>query len=192
MAYLLEKGADVNSSNMYGRTALSKSSWNGFEDIVRLLVSHPDIKIDQVDSQGRTALHVAVWGELGVRKKDTDVDKYLRNSDSVDCAKLLLDHGANPNHPDKYMVTPLGTACGTGSYNCIDLLVSYGADVNFRDNEGAPPLHRCFYRGYVECLKRLIKHKPDTMIVQEKFKVTAIECVFRDNMWKILEYVLND
>ena len=110
------------------RSVLSKSCWNGDVRKVKILLSHPDIKLETRDSQGRTALHMACWGQYGgrLRKKAGN-----NPTDSPECCKLLLEAGADPNPADHYNVTPLGTACGTGGARCIDILVKHGADVNW-------------------------------------------------------------
>ncbi len=52
----------MNSATRMGRTALTKACWNGEIETVRLLLSHPGVDLEIRDSQGRTALHMAVWG----------------------------------------------------------------------------------------------------------------------------------
>jgi ankyrin repeat protein len=160
--YLLTKGVDVNASTRIGRTSLAKSCWNGQSHIVKLLLDQPGIDIEAKDNQGRTALHMAVWGLFGGRAKKK---VSINSRDSPECARLLLEAGANPNSEDMYNVTPLATAVGTGGADCIDLLINYGADINHQDCEQTTPLHAAFLRGNIECLKQLMKHKPDTSIL---------------------------
>ena len=112
--------------------------------------------------------------------------------ESPECCKILLEAGANPNSVDKYNVTALGTACGTGGWECIDMLVKYGANVNAQDRDGATPLHQCFFRGTMKCFERLIRHKPDASLRHFKSDIVPIDGVFRDNMHDMLDYVLND
>ena len=60
--YLISAGADVNAITLISRTALSKACWNGQHQFVAMLLEHPQIDHSIGDSQGRTALHMAVWG----------------------------------------------------------------------------------------------------------------------------------
>jgi len=92
--YLFSKDADPNKTTAMGRTALGKACWNGHEKYVKLLLSHRNIHIHNADNQGRSALHMAVWGQFGGKhhKKAS-----LHPTDSPECAILLLKAGANPN-----------------------------------------------------------------------------------------------
>jgi hypothetical protein len=56
---LLEAGADVNSRDEYGSTALSWASYRGNKDVVKLLLEQPAIKLDQAGVDGDTALMAA-------------------------------------------------------------------------------------------------------------------------------------
>jgi len=56
---LLKAGADVNSRDEYGSTALSWASFRGNKDLVKLLVAQPGIKLDQTNIDGHTALMTA-------------------------------------------------------------------------------------------------------------------------------------
>ena len=62
---------------------------------------------------------MSVWGlERGRMKKKASENM----SDSFECARLLLDRGADPNAEDEKQIAPLATACLTNGVNCIDLL----------------------------------------------------------------------
>ena len=52
----------MNAKTAMGRTALLKSVWNGEVNLVKELLKHPQIKLDIIDSSGRTALHMSAWG----------------------------------------------------------------------------------------------------------------------------------
>ena len=64
---LLDAGCDPNIKSKLGRTALSKSCWNGFVDVVACLLATGKVDINSSDNHGRTALHNAVWGSAGGR-----------------------------------------------------------------------------------------------------------------------------
>ena len=56
---LLKAGADVNSRDEYGATALSRASYRGNQDLVQLLLAQPGIKLDRTNVDGETALMMA-------------------------------------------------------------------------------------------------------------------------------------
>lgn len=50
------------------------------------------------------------------------------------CVKLLLDHGASPNHGDKNNWTALHLAATEGHTECCHLLLEHGAKLNSMSN----------------------------------------------------------
>lgn len=184
--FLISKGADINAKTKIGRTCLAKSCWNGHHEIVKFLLQYEQADTETQDNQGRTALHMAVWGQYGgrLRKKAS-----LNPTDSPECALLLLQRGANPNCVDFYKVPPLGTACGTGGARCIEMLVKYGADINMLDEHQTTCLHACFFRGNEDCMIELLKHKPNASL-RQKNGFLPIDSLFRDDMENMLESIL--
>ena len=86
---------------------MTKACWLGRVDSVEVLLRHPRIVIDHKANGDRTPLHMAVWGKYGGRlakKMGTNP------TDSPECAKLLLEAGANPNSRDNKGKTPLVVA----------------------------------------------------------------------------------
>ena len=57
---LIEMGADVNVKDSYGQTALMCAIQALNNNVVKLLLKHPDIQLDLTDQMGRTALHWVV------------------------------------------------------------------------------------------------------------------------------------
>jgi ankyrin repeat protein len=98
------------------------------------------IEINHRDSDGETALHVAVSG-------------YENNFVS-----LLLEHGAGINIQDNQGNTPLLTALKQEEKNLATLLIKAGADINLADKQGITPLGYCQNRtGYKRLFKLLEK-----------------------------------
>ena len=112
---LLQAGADVNQSNPHGWTGLHEAA----------LLARPDIaweflaagaNLDAVDDEtGMKPLLVAA-GRLG-----SDELPY------TDVARLLLEHGADPNAADAQVTTALEMAVGNEDPELVGLLLARGA-----------------------------------------------------------------
>ena len=57
----LTQGGDVNDKNELGQTALMAAVRMGHNSIVQVLLDHPQIEINELDSLGGSALHFAAW-----------------------------------------------------------------------------------------------------------------------------------
>jgi ankyrin repeat protein len=74
----------------------------------------------------------------------------------VECARLLLEHGANPNARNSDGYTPLHEACQHGRAGCAKLVLEAGADVDAEAGDGGTPLHAASELGSVDCLTLLL------------------------------------
>jgi cytohesin len=100
---------------------------------------------------GRTALHLAVGYGY------------------VEKARLLLQHGADPNAPsdpdpndDGRFVTPLiGAVSHDGRRALVELLLGAGADPNQTDNLGMSPMMYASIFGATEIVELLLAHGAD-------------------------------
>jgi len=73
------------------------------------------------------------------------------------CAKLLIDHGADPNLRNIDGATPLCDACSCGNTELVQLLLQSGAEVN-PELLPTSPVHEAVFRDNWECLKLVLKH----------------------------------
>ncbi|KAJ5219390.1 uncharacterized protein N7498_001489 [Penicillium cinerascens] len=119
--YALDKGADVNTMNSQGQTALMVAVSYGHEDVISLLLEY-GAKMDKIGTHGETALGVAA----------------LRGFDDI--AQLLLVHGTNPNCGKNMGKTALSQAAISGSLTVATLLLDCGADPNAVSSNGATAL----------------------------------------------------
>ncbi|TQV96575.1 hypothetical protein V2A60_003037 [Cordyceps javanica] len=139
---LLRKGALVNVGDDDGWTPLNWAATVGSLEVMRQLLSAPDVNVDHRDTDGRTALSVLVE-ECNIAK-----------------VKLLLEHHANPNicsylpheldaDSDIMMYrdeehtwgrSPLSYAAEFFDSGIVELLLDYGAEVDSTDEHGRTPL----------------------------------------------------
>ncbi|XP_046452784.1 putative ankyrin repeat protein RF_0381 [Daphnia pulex] len=134
--------ANPTTRDAYGKSALQLAVTTTMKaEIINLLLAHPKVKIDDVDRDGHTALHLAA------------------SVSNVIAVQKLLENGANPTIYDKEGLSPLHVAVGERDGNeIIDLLLAHDK-VNVDDvNEfGETALHAAAYASNVIAVKRLIE-----------------------------------
>jgi ankyrin repeat protein len=87
---------------------------------------------------GETALHIVV------RRRDATWTRFL------------LEHGANPNRPDKHGVTPLAIAASLGFVDGVEALIKRGASIDVPDEAGETPLIAAVHRRDVAMIRMLL------------------------------------
>eukprot|EP01117_Protostelium_nocturnum_P005997 TRINITY_DN2159_c0_g1_i1.p1 TRINITY_DN2159_c0_g1~~TRINITY_DN2159_c0_g1_i1.p1 ORF type:complete len:775 (+),score=217.47 TRINITY_DN2159_c0_g1_i1:271-2595(+) len=108
----------------------------------------------------------------------------------LDCAKVLLSHGANVDATDKDMCTPLHNASYMGKKEMIALLLEKGANADHQDVDKSTPLHKACFAGHIECTKILVEHgckldEPDNE------GITALQKSTYNDHYLCLEYLLS-
>lgn len=124
---LLAEGADVNSKDWLGRTALLHACIHGNINppvIKTLLAAGADVNAR--DKGGRTPLIAAVT--------------VARGSDRAVIIRELLAAGASVNDKDKAGATALMQAAAAGDVQVVTLLLEMGADVSARSGTGETAL----------------------------------------------------
>lgn len=140
--FLLDEGADVNTTNENGATALTVAARYGHEPVVQLLLEHK-ADINWGDELGRTALHAAV------------------GSESVAITRLLLQHNADPDVFDAYGNTALHSAAVWGHESIVQTLLKYRANVNQLNHFRQTALHSAVYQGKKATVQLLIENRAD-------------------------------
>ena len=191
---LIESGANVNKWDWWGRTPL-------YSAVDLNTIPHggrPDrISLDETTSLQIIQLLLDKGANPNARLKlfppyralgpDRGADMILTmdttplfraaKAGDAPAIKLLLEHGADPNIPQLWGITPLMAAANFGaneidtrgrfktqaeSIESIKLLVAAGADVNARDErQGGTALHGAALWGWDDVIKTLVSYKAD-------------------------------
>lgn len=122
--------AEVSESNLIQATR------DGDIPLVKRLIAN-GCSLDAVDSNRRTALHVAC--SLG----------------RLEIARILVEGGANVDAASIQGQTPLHEACVNGRYDVLQELISEVVDLDMVDANGLSAAHYCAMNGEVKCLSLL-------------------------------------
>nr|KAI8741537.1 ankyrin-3-like [Biomphalaria glabrata] len=131
--------ANHSITNANGDTPIMLASAKGYEEIVNALLSCPDFKINQCNSNdGRSSLMIA------------------SQFNQVSIVQLLLKAGANVNAKSKLGDTALHLSIANGCIEVIKILHTYqGIDLSAENDAGFTPLFLCIARQRYEILKML-------------------------------------
>ncbi|MDX9846321.1 MAG: ankyrin repeat domain-containing protein [Tenuifilaceae bacterium] len=137
--YLLNLGADPNTSTWNGVTPLMYASQAGHYPVVRELIG-AGAALNLTDQKRFTALHYAA----------------INNNDSI--AELLILNGGNPHAVNSMGVSPLHYASAYGYTFMAYLLLHYGASMDSTDNYGNTPLMAATYSGATAAAEYLLQN----------------------------------
>ncbi len=138
---LLAGGADANSRDAYGATALMNAAHNGDLEMVETLLA-AGAEVDAKDELGWTALMKACF----------NADQ---NRGFPEIVQRLIVAGADPNVKITYGIRPLMLAAGYGEAGVCQALLAGGADVLARNDGGLTALMMVKDKFYVEVINLL-------------------------------------
>jgi ankyrin repeat protein len=185
-AWLIERGADPNVADKWGRAALyaaidmqtlepsvtrpapKTNDQHTALDVARIALQH-GAKVEAVLVEPTPGRGVSDNPDPVLRAGTTP---FLRAAKTGDVAgmRLLLEHGANPQAMTNYKVTALMAASGLGwrygdsevaeadGLAAVKLCVELGLDVNAVDNNGRGALHGAAERGGTALVEYLVAH----------------------------------
>ncbi|SPO04697.1 related to ankyrin 1 [Cephalotrichum gorgonifer] len=142
---LAKNGADLKHKSAAGVPAIHMAVSQA--TLSALLEFFPRIDLDEVDSDGSTALHKAArstYDSINIERlvnagSDLDVRTTLRGdtplslaafSENVEGVKYLVNHGADVNRGSPFDGSPLHQASRRLNLNIVEFLLKKGADVN--------------------------------------------------------------
>lgn len=139
---LLNKGANTNEKDEYGRTALMWAADWGAINTVRVLIEH-GADVNAKDNMGWTVLMHAISAVRVIVSRSGDNSKYS----NVEIAQLLVDKGADVNARNNEGNSVLIVAIEANhhsefeeTYNLVKLLMANGAEVNAVAMDGCTAL----------------------------------------------------
>ena len=160
IAFLLDQGADLSARDSYGRTPLLVAATFGQVDAcARLLARGANARDQQVVTEGRTtdALGCVIM---------------VQSARVLAVARLLLDHGADPNvalttafvgpngQRGQAQTSALLLACKFALPDqtaVVDLLLARGARLTTQDSQGQTPLHAAAAAGNGRVCEQLLR-----------------------------------
>lgn len=150
--------------------ALFAASWAAWEPIVKLLVERRkrgagpqhawgSVDIEEEDPDGWTALLVSCAGNPEDYAAGENFERWkVHTNPRLGITKLLLEHGANPNHATKSGQTALIGASAQGFRFSVKALLEHKADVNKADAAGMTPLIKASFGGFMNVARLLLEH----------------------------------
>lgn len=166
---LLQSGANIETTDQYGSTALIEAASGGYTDTVKLLLGR-GANIEAKLSFGRTVLSAAA----GSGHPDTvkllldkganihaEGDRALIDATTygqTEMVKLLLKKGANIHAEGDDALT---NAAGLGHTDIVSVLLDAGADIKAKDKYGNTALGEAALEGHTDTVKLLLDRGAD-------------------------------
>ncbi|KAM0264307.1 hypothetical protein ACHAQJ_000797 [Trichoderma viride] len=192
---LVEKGADINAKDSFGRTALFIAARKCRYAIARLLIEK-GADINAKDDEGRTALwaaaiykHEAII-ELFIEKgadinaKDNQAQTVLWVTSTFKhraIIELLAAKGADMNAKDNNGQTALFEASRHGEHDIMKLLIQKGADINAKDNNGRTALWIASKCGHKAVIGLLVENGIDINAKDDHNQTVLLDAIWREN-----------
>jgi hypothetical protein len=146
VAFLLEKGIDVNQQDKDGFTALMEASWKGHKEIVQMLMQDKRIEINKQDKNGWTALIMA-----------------SENGHKEIVQMLLEDERIEINQQNEVGKTALMRASQNGHTEIVEMLLQdERIEINQQDKYGETALILASQKGHTEIVQILETKEKET------------------------------
>ncbi|HWP19792.1 MAG TPA: ankyrin repeat domain-containing protein [Burkholderiaceae bacterium] len=148
VARLLQRGFDPNTVDPQGRPALTIAMHEGSLRVAEVLIEHPQIDVNRLNTVGESALMLAaLQGRLDwcqrLIERGAYVNKpgwaplhYAASQSDVRLVQLMLDHHAYIDAESPNKTTPLMMAARYGSEDAAQRLLDEGADPTLRNELG--------------------------------------------------------
>lgn len=162
-------GADVNSHDHQGWTALNVATARGDADMVELLLSR--------NASINKANHAHPGGLLYAAAK----------RGHLPIARILLAKGMDPNSSKDFRRTPMHAATHTGDFQMLDLLIKHGGNIDIC--VGRTPLEMAVYAGNTNVVRGLLERGVNMQVTDRNHEsLLALAC--RRGVYEVAEILL--
>ena len=176
--HLIQKGADPNIDDGEGITPLHLAAHSGkTTDLIDLIVKMKQIDINGRDTNGKTILHWALYGN------------------NVTIARHLLKNGADPTVRDNDGVTPFQEAVlYSEDIDLLDLILSNEkqVDIDEKNESGMTALHMAMIESNATAARYLIDNKANPNATDENGFTPLHLAVKNAKDMDIIELLLNE
>lgn len=139
MSALYNSGGDLNIKDKDQLSVLHCAASHGYHEMIEFCIEKVSkAMIDESDRAGHTALFYAV------------------SFGHYESAKILLEHGANPNHQDQRLRTAAHSAASRGQMRMLKLLRQYNASFDIQNYRGDSPFHEAVQSGSKDVVEWLL------------------------------------
>ena len=184
-------------------TPLMEAAYNGFTDIVTLLINHGH-DINRKSTTGNTALMYACCGGFehivhNLLCAGANTEIFNENGHTplmeaasgghVNCARLLVHHGAEVNcASNEFKESALTLACYKGNYDMVAFLLSAGADREHKTDEMHTSLMEASMDGHTDVARLLLDSGCNVNMPQDSFEspLTLAACGGHFDLAKLL------
>ncbi|XP_078375252.1 uncharacterized protein LOC144658662 isoform X2 [Oculina patagonica] len=178
---LLQGGADPSIKSKKKSTPLHFAARRGNDEIVKVLLEHPKVHVDDKDNSGKTALHLAcseghskvcqLLLKFGADIEAVTADKMTPLHNAIlhghsEVTRMILNRAADAEvdttqkqlvgNKDMQSNTVLHMAAWNNDVKTADLCLYHGFDVNTRKTKETTPLHIAATKGNLEMAELLI------------------------------------
>ena len=155
--FLIASGADFNLKDSKGRPPILFAILSRSLFLIERMINI-GFTLDVTDDLGDSPLHYAVLQKdlqlinyLGLiaavplspenLKKETPLHYAVRLG-CIDIVEFLCESGADVNHQNINLATPLHYSCSSrGCFEIVKMLTEFGANISLKDNGGLQPYH---------------------------------------------------
>jgi uncharacterized protein len=211
---LLDHGADVKALAKNGQTPLLIAAEHAHWETMHLLLNK-NAPVDRAGNSGNTPLILAAQvGQTALVRRLLDKGARVdvmgdfgtalhaaTGADDLECARLLLDHGADVNARDRYDASPLISVASRLSAHTDDghlvvsspesfrlqtqfvaLLLERGAAVNIQDEVGDTALQCALFNQWDEAAGLLLKRHADVNLADDNHYTPLMAASRRGNL----------